>query len=291
MYRLTLLLLLLICSSQFVLAGGPWTPWKNKGIFIFSTTPIVYSGYSSTAGRSQISLNRRVTELHFQAYVEYGITDELTVVGNLPFRLVRTSSSTQDGDFIRTLPASSQFGVGNTELEFKYKFFQKKFLITAGLRTAFPTGPYDRSKGLRLGYDAFTIYPIVYMGGSFSSRAYLQGDAGYAYRTNDYSGEIRINLEGGYKVKDKVWLALLIIWRESLENGSRNDLITNNAQTGLYLNDQEYIAWTIKMAVPIKSGRWGVNASIGGGAITALVARTPSISAGFYYDWQQPKKS
>ena len=80
----------------------------------------------------------------------------------------------------------------------------------------------------------------------------------------------------------------LIAQKESKESLKNRTVVesANYTHTGLYLNNQEYIVWNFKFFYEWKENM-GFLASFGGGLTTELIARTPSISGGFYYRFGQ----
>jgi len=79
------------------------------------------------------------------------------------------------------------------------------------------------------------------------------------------NGEPLLNLV--ISLKSLFWIAILLDARQSINNGSRNDAdpgLSNNLQTGLYLNDQQYFAWAFKFSYNINK-RLGINLYLGGG--------------------------
>jgi hypothetical protein len=67
-----------------------------------------------------------------------------------------------------------------------------------------------------------------------------------------------------------------------MRNGSRTDPL-NNLLTGLYVNNQEHVAWGIKTYGNIFSDRWGVSAALFGAFSGNYVAKSPSINLGVYH--------
>ncbi|MDZ4846566.1 MAG: hypothetical protein SH857_13585 [Chitinophagales bacterium] len=286
-----LLLVLCLCFGyQSANAGGPWTPQKHKGIFIASVSPNIYKNISGDSGG--LALQRRVSDITTQFYVEYGITNKLALTANFPLKYVQTGRSIEGSDdFNDTLPAGRMAGYGNPEAELKYQFVNKKIILAGACKVEAPVTQYNNSNALRTGYDTWSFIPTVYMGHSFSSRLYIQGMAAFAFRINDYSDEWRAAVEVGYKLKRPFWIALFLQARQSINNGSRNDadlLTSNNLHTGLYMNDQQYFAWEFKFSYAFNP-RLGINWALAGGLTTRYIARTPAFSFGVYYNWAEKK--
>ena len=57
---------------------------------------------------------------------------------------------------------------------------------------------------------------------------------------------------------------------------------SESIQTGLYINNQNYVALNIKSMIEIKAN-WGIQISIGGGLWANNVQQGPSLGLGFYY--------
>jgi len=50
------------------------------------------------------------------------------------------------------------------------------------------------------------------------------------------------------------------------------------------------MAWSFKLTHELNDN-WGWNTAFAGGIRTELIARTPVISAGFYYKWTKPENT
>ena len=287
--------LTLISTLSFsAIAGGPWTPVKGAGTFIPSVSPNIYSTIS---GRNQrIDLNRRVSDVSFQFYTEYGITDNFALVANVPFKYVRTSKKILQSDFFPdTLVNGGLFSLGNIEFELKYKVVDVDgFTMAVGFQTMLPVNSTNAAAGLRTGYNTWGFMPRLHIGTGFSDRFYGQYMGGFNWRNNNYSDEWYASVEFGGKSKDhKFFYAILVQAKQSLNNGSRNDaniFLTNSLHTGLYMNDEEYWAWSFKFANQL-SDKLLINYSIGGGIVTRYIARTPAFTVGVIYNWdgKEPK--
>lgn len=281
---LTTFLSVLLLSAH---AGGPWTPGKGKGLFVFSATPIIYTSISSGDGAFDgLQLHRRVTDITFQGYVEHGFSNRLAMIFNIPYKYVRTSSNlTGNGDLPDTIPSGSLIGMGNIEVGLKYQLLKEKKLQMAGSLTLEAGTAWDKEKeGLRTGYDTWGFVPMIHAGMSFAKRAWWQAEAGAAIRVNNsYSEEVRFSFEIGSGFKKPFTAAFLLQVRQSLENGDRTNS-PNDFQTGLYLNNESYVAWSGKFSYNFKEN-FGIVWSFGGGAVTQYIARAPSITFGVMKKW------
>lgn len=269
---------ILVLSTFFTTyAGGPWTPKKNHADFILTVSPVIYKSMSSIDG-SGISLTRRVIDINSQLYIEYGITNSLAVIGNLNFKSVRTSSKTfPTSDFLTVLPSDRVFGLGNSGIGLKYNFVDKKVLFSLSYTTEFPYVGDNVAAGIRTGYDTYSFVPGVHFGQGFEKSVYYFVEAFFAAR-NNISHEWRLNTEVGYTFKKPITLALKVNLKQSLKNKTVIES-PNYRYTGLYLNDEEFVAWSFNTIYKINS-EWSFMAALAGGFKTKLIARTPVISAG-----------
>ena len=118
----TLLSTLLLILSVQLFAGGPWLLPKKSGFFQLQTTVPAgsYVGLFRADGESLI-LNRSVVDINLQAYLEYGLTDNLDVLAVLPYKFISTGDTTGLGTIPELLERGSLNGFSNPRLGFKYK--------------------------------------------------------------------------------------------------------------------------------------------------------------------------
>ena len=278
------LLIWLISLVSAAHAGGPWTQSKGEGIAIGNISPVVYRTYSSVAGE-QIDMWRRVTEISMQGYFEIGLHDRVTLEGNLILRYAGTSQKLfDDGDFNSILAPGRIFGMGNSSIGVKYRFTKGNFLFSGSFGLEFPGSSEKIIFGLRTGYDAWSFVPGIHFGQGFSNGIYYFVEGFFAAHTQ-ISDEYRIRAEIGYDFRKPLVAAVHVHVKESLKNRTFGS--SNYAQTGLYLNDQEFIAWEFKFIYSITEDL-GITTALAGGFRTELIARTPVISFGVFYKWKQP---
>ena len=264
-------------------AGGPWTPGKKHGFFQLQTTfPIgAYNKLYINDG-STLKLNRGVTDVSIQVYLEYGLGEKISVVTALPYKFVSTNNDLNPDSGLPLLPQGSLSGFGNYELALKYKFLDKSFVSAISIKAEFNTIKQNLDKGLATGFDASGYSLYWHIGKGFGSRFYSFFETGYTVRTNDYSNDLRFFLEAGYKPVNNLWLALVLDLKKSMGNGNYND--ANLRQTGLYTNDQEFFAWGQKASYELKS-KIGFSVSSFGAFSGNYVAHSVTLNIGIYKKW------
>lgn len=270
-----LVLFLLPCLAS---AQSPWA--RNKAGFYAQAGFNFIPTYSTLFGRNgqDITLKYPVSERQLQFYGEYGITAKTTLVLSMPVVF------TQRGDDDPNLPFEETgwlSGIGNYNLALRHQFLRGKIALAGTLRVGFPSDRQYPDAGLRLGYNALTLEPMLSVGKGFrKTYGFLYGS--YGYRGINYSHFLRFGGEAGVHL-GKFWLIGFSELVYSLENGS---LGTPDYQrlTGLYINDQGW--WSLGAKAIWQINRFvGINASYAGAAWAQLVPKSPGISAAFFVKW------
>jgi hypothetical protein len=275
--------ILLVFLSQQSLAGGPWIQEKGQGYGQVSFTFIpAYNSLYGSDGKT-IKLNREVTDRTLQGYGEYGLTPRLTVTGELPLKFVSTAAEVLAGsDFQENvLESGSLTGLGNISVALKYALLQKRLLLSGQLKIDAPTATGEANTGLRTGTGAWGLAPTLILGGSHG-KFYAFIESGVRFRSNDYSREFLLGGEAGVSLFSRIWLIGVLDVRQSIDDGTHDN--ENSEQTGLYPDNQEYVAFGLKLIAEINR-RFGINLSAFGASGGNLVAKSPANTLGVYLRW------
>lgn len=276
------ILVFMISDNSF---GQAWTRKKGGGYAQLGFSNIsANSLYSNTGGIDEIDLNREVTDHTLQLYGEYGLSDKLTLSTSIPLKIVETSDEVLDGAFPNLLESGSLTSLGNISVAAIYGLPQtKNWVATAKLRVDLNTADYDEATGLRTGYDAWGFAPSL-NGGYGSKNFFATTEIGVNLRTNSYSHQFFANFQAGANYNQRIFLIAGLEFLQSFENGDFND--GNGFQTGLYVNDLEFTAFTIKLGgYPIKN--LGIWLASGGGVDGNFVARGRALSISVSYQWDK----
>lgn len=225
-----------------------------------------------------MAVQRRLSEQAFQVYAEYGLSSKTTLIGVLPVRQLRSGEALVNPP----VPNAGRIaGPGNPVLMVRRQLTAGRLSLTATLRMETPVNRYDDASGLRTGYRAFAIQPLLSSGMGFG-RWYWFAHAGCGWRTDGYSPFLQTGAESGLQIR-KMWWMLYADWMHPAEKG-RVLLPPNNALTFLYVNNQGWVATGVKTLIPL--GRfWGITAA----ATTALQGRNvPAqrvFSLGGWFKW------
>lgn len=278
-------------------AGGPWPPGKGRGFFQLGAYGIPPTNQLfGPNGKTQF-LHRAIGDYTFQGYGEYGLGKRLWLVGDLPFKLVNSSPSLGAVDSTGlapqgpVLPSGSLFGLGNASLGLRYNFYNRGLNLAGGLQISAPTGRHQASTALRTAFPVWGIMPMLSAGGGFG-RFYTLVEGGVNLRfdarkqpdDDGYSHEWLANWELGYKLSETypAYLALFVHARYSFQNRPDAAILS----TGLFVNNQNYLAWGFKAILPLKNERMGFTLSLAGAFASLHLQKSPSVGLGFYYKLQ-----
>lgn len=278
-YIFTVLLFVSIFVSFSAYSQSPWT--QKKGAYYtqlgFSTIP----NYTGIYGNPDYDTERIITDNTFQLYGEYGISEKTTLTLNIPFKNIMAGglSMPDENDIILTEEKNINT-FGNVAIGVKQNFYNNKWLITGQLDLEFNTSNYDKASGIRTGYDAFSLTPQINAGRGFDW-FYIQGFTGFTIRTNDYSSNFNVGGEAGVKILNRIWVIGFLDFVYSLNNG---DYIApdENILTGLYINNQEYNAYGLKIIGEV-TRKFGLIAGLGGAFSGNHVPKHASQHLGIYY--------
>ncbi|WP_343328478.1 hypothetical protein [Polaribacter staleyi] len=276
MKNLSKLLFLFISISAF--SQGPWTQEKGKFYTQLSFTTI--PNYNELFGDPDYAIEGKITDNTIQLYGEYGITNNTTLIVNLPYKIIKHKELVNPC-LVGPCPehTNKENSLGNIEVGLKHNFYKKDWLLSGQFSIETNTGSFNENSGIRTGYDAFTFTPLFLAGKSFNT-SYLQTFLGTKIRTNNYSSNFKIGGEYGGKISKHIWLIGFLDIEKSFKNGDI-DLQNSNSATALYVNDQEYGVVGVK-AIGEFSDNFGVTASLPAAFFGNNVAKQVALSVGIY---------
>lgn len=278
-------LFVLITFSSF--AQSPWVRDKGAGYVQLGYSSISNYGsiYDKSATNGIRTTERVISDRTLSVYGEYGITPKFTVLSSIPAKFLNSGELRTPDPLISPITESGNLtGLGNVSLGGRYALIQKNWVLSGQLNVSGNSGSYDNQTGLRTALPAWSIEPMI-SAGKGGSNYYYFGYAGVGLRTNDHSHFGHLGGEVGLDFNKRVWLILFVDAVFSFRNGTIA-ASPANLQTGLYLNDQEYIAFGPKVIVEAIPEKLGFTFSIGGGVSNNLVPAQAATSLGLYYKWK-----
>lgn len=259
-------------------AQSAWTKPKGNGYFQVAFHSI--AGYNTLFNRDgdAIELPRQISDRTLQLYGEFGLTKNLTLIANLPYKMLQTGSAQVP---VPVIEEGSLNTLGNVSLGLRHKIYSGKVNISGQIDVRANTSEYDDKTGLRSDLDAWSVIPTISLGKG-SANSFFQVFAGYAWHSNDYSGYLKLGGEAGAKIFGKHWLIGFVEVYNSAENGTRTENL-NNVLTGLFLNNQEFGSFGAK-GIFYFTKNFGLNVGFGGAFSGHLVAASPALSLGLFYE-------
>ena len=227
-------LLLFLYTLPAVVTAQAWTKSKGKGFYKIDAASIRAKNVYDMQG--EISPFRTLGNYTASAYGEYGITNRITVVANVPFfvrNVVNETKGRQTGNFIEQGIVNNSFG--DVDLGVRVALPVKAVALSANLMLGLPTGDARQADGLFTGDGEFNQM-LKLSAGTGKQCWWTQGSVGFNNRTKGFSDEFRYDFEFGYKFLNDHLLAIFKInGIESLENGTAADGIS-----GLFSNNVEF---------------------------------------------------
>ena len=245
-------------------------------------------GHRTYNNGSVLQLPFSVQDYTYSAYAEYGLSKKLTLIANFPYKAVKTYGKLHLGAPMNVVVERGALNAfGNIGLSVSYGLRQNKpFVMSVQLQYDLPTATFTSSTGLRTGYDTYGLAPYINLGFS-GKHVFSSLKLGFNFRGNDYSDQLINRVEIGTLLKEQLYL---IIGHEvllSTGNGEYDD--GSSAQTGLYANNTEYLAYSLKFGHKIRPQliSW---LYLSGGYRGNAVLRSPAVGISISYNWLQKKE-
>jgi len=267
-------ILLLVCSFN-TNAQQAWTQKKGEGYFQVGSSYLNYSNLH--IGNFEISkIPRPVTEIIVSSYSEFGITNKLTAIVNIPFHF------TSVGDFDTSSFSYLEFdkghlsALGSVSSALLYNLYNKNGnVLSTKLNASFNTSSRQENTGLSTGYDAF-ILQASFLVGKGTKNYFTSGEIATVISPNNFLSRIQVNAQIGKKVlkSKKLILIFAIATNTYLSDISKSNALTviqAKDYTGLYHPKQAYYAVNLKAGYEF-SKVWSIWGSMAGGEATNIGA-------------------
>lgn len=278
-YYISVIFLLFFCFSiQKSKAQSAWT--KKKGELFSQISYTTIPDYSEIFNDNDYITSRSITDNTIQLYGEYGLNDNLTVLVNVPFKLIKTGAAIENSTLPLSIVETSKTGLGNIQIGLKRNIYKGKFVLSGQLNIEANTSVFDLDSGIRTGYNAWTFTPTINIGKGYSDY-YFQGFTGIDIRTNSYSSNFRAGVEFGLTSIKKT---ILIVFVDVVESLNNSDVVlpATSLETALYINNQEYAAYGLKGLYSFTE-KFGVSGGFGGAFSANNVAKQAALSAGLFF--------
>ena len=278
MKRRNLIILAFLFVSFASYAGGGWPQPKGHGFFKLSQSMISANQFFNPSG--DIIDITTISVYSTTLYGEYGFSDRVTGVFNVPFFVRSTLNAVerrQSGNFE---PGDEVNAFGDPQLGLKYALIKDKWLaLSATVSIGIPLGENagGETQILQTGDGEFNQMIMIDASHSFYPKAfYSTVSVGFNNRTNNFSDEFRYGFELGYTGLKNFILALKIAGVESLNNGGE---VT--AGNGIFANNTEYLSVTPEINYNLND-KWGISGSAGFAPYAKRILAAPNYSLGVY---------
>ncbi len=146
--------------------------------------------YDDTGRRRSFPYDGKFTDFNVSNYIEYGMTDSLTLVGSISVKKIESSDK-----YATTTTA----GIGDVEVGLKAMLGERAYGVLSHQITIKAPGLYDKTSRLPLGNGQFDVEYRVLLGVSLWRffPGYANFEAGYRYRAEAPSDEFRYLAEIG----------------------------------------------------------------------------------------------
>ena len=245
------LLLTFILQSQLKAQSG-WTKPTGEGFFQLTYLYFESDQYINLSS-DQFTTNT-FQQQSFIFYGEYGLTDKLSLITNFPVHTFNKFETTETAS-----------GIGDWRLEIKYAL-PVNFPLSISLAPEFPTAKANNfvnnksnaqdQINLPTGDGEFNVWSTIAASKSLKNiPLYGSVFASYNYRTQyngiNFSDQIRIGAEIGYKIANKVWVQAKI-------NGLKSIKEVEVATDFVRGDGSEFTAISLGVLAPIKNN-WSLN--------------------------------
>lgn len=260
--------------------GQGWVKEKGKGYFKIAQNIVSSDKYFAPNGNSVATTT--IGQFGTSIYGEYGLTNKLTAVANIPLYVKQTINDVQFRQSGRTIAGDDFGSIGDADLGIKYGFSQDKAIVlSTSLIFGLPLGKTNGGSSgiLQTGDGEFNQLIRFDASHSFYPKPiYVNVYSGFNNRTKDFSDEVRYGFEIGFPFKKFIPI-IKVNGVASLKNGD-----ALSAQGSLFANNIEYLSPSLDLNYQINS-KIGVSAAVAGAVYGRNVLNAPNYNFGVFMKW------
>jgi len=276
--RICVILFAIVLSTSNLFAGA-WPQKKGSGFFNLSLRAIRATEFYEKDG-NKIGIPT-LGDYTTTFYTEYGVTDRLTAILNVPLlkRITLNKQVGRDSDFV-FFEGDSKTGIADSDIGLRFSLLKKSnSVVSAELLLGLPIGDNKQENGLFTGDGEFNQLLKLQFGYSFyPKKIYFTGDIGFNNRTKGYSDEWHYSAEIGLSIVGNLSAALKLRGVESRKNGADSDL---GGTGGLFANNQRYLSFGPEFNYSV-SESLGFTLGIESATRTQSVVSAPAFSFGVF---------
>ena len=271
-----LILLATIVLMRQEANAGAWTQKRGEGYYKLGLRVVRATRFYDPGG-NRISIPT-TGDYTTSFYGEYGLTDRLTLVADIPFKRITLNRQVERTSGFVLFDGDAKTGVADSDFGVRFGLIREgQSVLSAELLLGVPIGDDDQQNGLLTGDGEFNQLTKLQFGQSlYPKPVYFSGEVGFNNRTNGYSDEFRYGAEIGYTFHSKFLAIFRIRGVESLKNGDG----ALGGMVGLFANDQSYLSYGPELVYSVDQA-FGVSVGIEGATRGENVLSAAAFSLGF----------
>ncbi|MBX2816348.1 MAG: hypothetical protein KTR24_10130 [Saprospiraceae bacterium] len=241
-------ILLALAFPLVAVSQQAWVQEKGTGYLQAGYSSLSYNSLHN-GNNDAIILPRDVQHSILSIYGEYGIAHRLMLRWNVPFHITKAGAS--NTEFIGTTPIEegTLSAFGNLDLGLAYSLLSKDgTAVSLHVGIAPKTASADEVTGLRTGYDAAAVSSSI-AAGYGSNTYFLSAELGAQLLTSDYLNRLFFKAQvGTFLGAHQRWTTIFgLDIQQALGTSDGVGLNGSSIHTGLYLNEQSFLAANLKI--------------------------------------------
>jgi hypothetical protein len=221
-------ILSVVIITSFLLSGicfaGAWAMQKGK---LYDRLAVNYylaeKEFDKENSKKDFAANGEFRDLNLNNYIEYGLSDRVTLINSLYFKHIQRKDDLQE---------KKTYGIGDIDAGVKVKLFEGSPGVFSAQMLAKIPAAYDKNDPLPLGNGQYDLEARILYGRSlWPLPGYCNFEIGYRWRFEDPSDELRYLAEAGVDFSKSFYGRVKLDGTYSMDNGSRFDSGGNPATT------------------------------------------------------------
>ncbi|MEM6734018.1 MAG: hypothetical protein AAF658_20820, partial [Myxococcota bacterium] len=222
----------------------------------------------------------------FSIYAEYGVIEDLTLLGNLPFRRLTVNRREGRLSGVEIFEGDAVNAISDAQIGALYRLWSGGgSVLSLYGQLGLPIGVTGQENGLVTGDGEADVTGQLRVGHGFSGLPiYVSLEAGYTARFEGFSDEIPYRAEVGWVFND--WGGLLLARAngiQSLKNGEDGTGETVANEANLFVNNASFLALQAEFTVSVFDGL-GVSAAAETAVYGENVFRASAFTVGLVWE-------
>jgi hypothetical protein len=204
----------LICTICY---GGAWTCKKGNLYNRFAFNHYYADErFNDDGDKESFAYGGDFKDFNLQKYLEYGITDDLTLITSFYYKYIKKEDNTVE---------QKTEGIGDIDLALKYMLLERSWGIFSTQSLIKIPEAYDKNEDLPLGNGQYDFEFRILYGRSLwpAIPGYCNAEIGYRFRAQDPADELRYLIEFGMDITRNAYGRVKLDGIESMDNADNVD--------------------------------------------------------------------